>query len=422
MVINTAVWALMVARGVSAINPDPVRLLNWGANYGPLSLASQPWRILASNYLHGGIIHLALNMWCLWNLGMLAERIFDRWTYALVYTACGIAGSIASLWFHPSVVGVGASGAIFGIAGALIAALYLGKLPVPKRAVQGTLRSLLTFAAYNLFFGTVAAGIDNSAHIGGLVAGLALGAALARHLTSPPDVRNAWRRWVVLGMVLLLFFGFAAVKKSRGYVTPLQSANEAFDRGNYDQAIAELQSVVTRSPNDASAQGLLGASYLQKKQFDKSEQSLRRALQLQPRDPYAEYWLGVLYETTDRHEDARKILTDLVEQEPKQAAGLVLLGYTLEKLDRVDEAIAMYSRAAAADPKDEDSQRLWGNALLKANRPAEAISHLQQAMQMDPKDADAEAALAKAYAAQGMKQEAEAAGKKAEELRKASAR
>jgi rhomboid protease GluP len=422
MVINTAVWLVMVLRGISPIDPDSQSLLNWGANYGPLSLGSEPWRILSSNYLHGGIIHLALNMWCLWNLGFLAERIFDRWTYALVYTACGIAGSIVSLWFHPAVLGVGASGAIFGIAGALIAALYLGKLPVPKRAIQGTLRSLLTFAAYNLFFGTVAAGIDNSAHIGGLVAGLALGAALARHLTSPPDIRNAWRRWVLLAMALVLIFGFAAVKKSRGYVTPLKAADDAFDHGNYDQAIAELQNVLTRSPNDASAQALLGASYLQKKQFDKSEQHLGRALELQPRDPYAEYWLGVLYETTDRHEDARKVLTDLVEQEPKQAAGLVLLGYTLEKLNRVDEAIAMYSRAAAADPKDEDLQRVWGNALLKSNRPAEALPHLQQATRMDPKDADSQASLAKAFAAQGMQQESEAAAKKAEELRRADPR
>jgi membrane associated rhomboid family serine protease/Flp pilus assembly protein TadD len=417
LAINTAVWALMVLRGVSPIEPDTVKLLNWGADYGPLSLASQPWRILSSNYLHGGIIHLALNMWCLWNLGALAERIFDRWTYVLVYTGCGIAGSIASLWFHPSVVGVGASGAIFGIAGALIAALYLGRLPVPKHAIQGTLRSLLIFAGYNLFFGTVAAGIDNSAHIGGLVAGLAVGAALAPHLISPLEIRHAWRRWVLIVMAIVLFAGFMYVKKSRAYVTPLQAASDAFDHGNYDQAIAELQNVLTRSPNDASAQALMGASYLQQKEFDKAEQALNRALQLKPRDPYAEYWLGVLYETTGRHEEARKVLTDLVEQEPKQAAGLVLLGYTLEKLNRVDEAISLYSRAAAADPKDEDTQRVWGSALLNSGHVAEAVLHLEQATRMDPKDATAEEYLAKAYAAQGMKEAAEAAAKKAHDLR-----
>ncbi len=128
--------------------------------------------MLASNYVHIGIIHIFFNMWCLWNLGRLAERIFDRWTYLLVYTASGIAGSLASLWWHPQGIGAGASGAIFGLAGGLIAVLYLGKLPIAKDALKPTLKSLVMFAAYNLFFGLVP-GIDNAAHLGGLAAGLA---------------------------------------------------------------------------------------------------------------------------------------------------------------------------------------------------------------------------------------------------------
>ena len=116
-----------------------------GSKCGPLSLGPQPWRMLTSNYVHIGMIHIFFNMWCLWNLGRLAERIFDRWTYLLVYTATGIGGSLASLWWHPRGMGAGASGAIFGLAGALIAVLYLGKLPVAKEVLKPTLKSLLTF-------------------------------------------------------------------------------------------------------------------------------------------------------------------------------------------------------------------------------------------------------------------------------------
>ena len=172
--------------------------------------------MLASNYVHGGIIHIALNMWCLWNLGFLAERIFDPWTYVLTYTFCGLAGSLASLWWHPMAVGVGASGAIFGLAGALIAALYLGHLPISKQAIQGTLKSLLMFAGYNLFFGAAVPGIDNSAHIGGLVAGLALGAVLAKHLMAPPEVRDGWRRGVFLASAVVLILVFVVVKHLSG--------------------------------------------------------------------------------------------------------------------------------------------------------------------------------------------------------------
>ncbi len=218
--INVAVFVAMLLSGVPLETPNTTQLLKWGADFGPLSLGPQPWRILTSNYLHIGILHIGLNMWCLWNLGILAERIFDRWTYVLTYTVCGIAGSLASLWWHPLVVGAGASGAIFGLAGALITALYLGKLPIPKQAMRGTMKSLITFAGYNLVFGAVGAGIDNSAHVGGLVAGLILGAVFAKHLTSPSDVRARWGIAVFLTAFFLLFTFFNFVKHANGRVSP----------------------------------------------------------------------------------------------------------------------------------------------------------------------------------------------------------
>src|SRR6202162_1484241 len=88
--MNAAVFIAMVLMGVSPTDPTTLQLLKWGANWGPLSLGAEPWRMLASNYVHVGIIHIALNMWCLWNLGFLAERVFDPWSYVLIYTACGL--------------------------------------------------------------------------------------------------------------------------------------------------------------------------------------------------------------------------------------------------------------------------------------------------------------------------------------------
>ena len=201
--INVLVFVSMVLSGVSPMAPTRLQLVMWGANFAPLSLGSQPWRMLTSNYVHIGIIHIFFNMWCLWNLGRLAESIFDRWTYLLVYTASGIAGSLVSLWWHPQGIGAGASGAIFGLAGGLIAVLYLGKLPLAKEALKPTLRSLLMFAGYNLFFGLVP-GIDNAAHLGGLAAGLGLGAVLAGSVTEPPEIRARRRNFVMVATVLLL--------------------------------------------------------------------------------------------------------------------------------------------------------------------------------------------------------------------------
>ena len=98
--INLLVFVAMVATGASFINPSREQLLRWGANWGPLSLGTQPWRILTSNYVHIGIVHIAFNMWCLWNLGQLAERVLGRMNYIILYTLCGLSGSLASLWWQ----------------------------------------------------------------------------------------------------------------------------------------------------------------------------------------------------------------------------------------------------------------------------------------------------------------------------------
>ncbi len=217
--INVLVFLGMAFTGSSPIEPDVLHLVKWGANDGLHTLIQQPWRMLTSTYVHIGILHIALNMWCLWNLGILAEQVFDRWTYFLVYTFCGITGSLVSIVagpiLHHSGISAGASGAIFGMAGALISALYLGHLPIHPSALKSTLKSLLSFAGYNLFFGAVVPAIDNSAHIGGLVCGLALGAALAPHLTSVPEERSTWNRSIFL-LAAVLFA--AAYYLARHYV------------------------------------------------------------------------------------------------------------------------------------------------------------------------------------------------------------
>lgn len=213
MAINIAVFLLMVFTGVSAANPSHRDLVRWGANSVPYTLGGQSWRLISAVFLHIGIIHILANMWALWNLGALSEMIFGRKFYLPIYLLTGIAGNIASLAVHPGAIGAGASGAIFGIAGAMISVLKLAKLPAPQNAMRGTLRSLLAFAVFNLLFGQAVPAIDNAAHIGGFVCGLILGALLswARYVGegSRPLVR-----WASIALVaLLLYVGFVSLKR-----------------------------------------------------------------------------------------------------------------------------------------------------------------------------------------------------------------
>jgi len=201
--INVAVFAAMLLAGVSPVDPTDQQLVDWGANFGPYTIGGQWWRLLTCVFVHIGIMHIALNMWCLWGLGRLAEAVYDRWTFGAIYLVTGLSASVASLIWNPVRVSAGASGAIFGIAGALIAALYLGESSMPKTAVSGLLTSVLKFAGYNLVLGAFLGNTDNAAHVGGLVSGLILGALIAK---VAPQRDNVGRRAAVLLFGILLVF------------------------------------------------------------------------------------------------------------------------------------------------------------------------------------------------------------------------
>jgi rhomboid protease GluP len=180
--LNVLVFAAMVASGVSAINPTIAGALTWGANYGPRTLNGEPWRLVSNFFVHFGIIHLAANMFALWNAGGVIERLFGPLAFAAIYFAAGLTASIASLAAHPTVVSAGASGAIFGVYGALAAFVLLRRGAIPKVVISRLGGVAGSFIAYNIFYGAAHAGIDNAAHLGGLIGGFAAGAFLIRPL------------------------------------------------------------------------------------------------------------------------------------------------------------------------------------------------------------------------------------------------
>ena len=144
-----------------------------GANYGPAIRAGEYWRLVTSMFLHGGLLHLALNGWALFQLGSLLELLMGSPRMLLVYFMTGIAGSLASATFTQA-PSVGASGAIFGLLGALIAFLLRRRGALTPQG-KSILMQLVGWAAINVFFGFSTPGIDNSAHLGGGAAGLLLG-------------------------------------------------------------------------------------------------------------------------------------------------------------------------------------------------------------------------------------------------------
>jgi rhomboid protease GluP len=203
LAINVAVYLSMVIHGVSWSSPTDYNLLHYGANEPWLVLHGEWYRLLTATFVHVGLWHIAANMWCLWNLGILGEPLIGPWGMIAVYMLTGIAGNLLSMawnvglaaaWYHNSdplnQIGAGASGAVFGIAGILIVLLSNRTLPFPWEELRRLRSSVIKFAGINLAIGlstmviNVGIRIDNFAHLGGFLSGLALGIPLSPRMTA----------------------------------------------------------------------------------------------------------------------------------------------------------------------------------------------------------------------------------------------
>ncbi len=195
--LNAAVWLVMLASGVDFYQPDGRALFDWGANFGIVTSAGQWWRLLTAMFLHAGFIHLAFNLYFAWVIGRVTEQIFGAAAYALVYFGSGLIASLVSVAWQPLVVSVGASGALFGVFGAFVGFTIRRRELLPPEFVRSVRRNALILIGINLVIGVSVPGIDVAAHIGGLLAGLGLGYAIARLAERPvktPDEAAAVRR------------------------------------------------------------------------------------------------------------------------------------------------------------------------------------------------------------------------------------
>ncbi|MBL8491011.1 MAG: rhomboid family intramembrane serine protease, partial [Rhodocyclaceae bacterium] len=247
---NCLVFALFVWKGGGLLAPDVGKLVAWGANFSALIQEGQVWRLLSATFLHGGIDHLIGNMIALYAFGRLLERLQGPGFFLLIYLSSGLAGSVVSLYSGMDRVGVGASGAIFGVVGALAPALA-GRhhlLSEGKRLLlfAGT----LAFTVYAFWNGIQQDGIDNGAHAGGFFCGLLLGI-----LPGPPArVANvvARRRSLAYGGVIAAVLALAFVAPAAGL--------DAKGRLSLIRSAQKLMNVEARLANDLRHLGTLVAA------------------------------------------------------------------------------------------------------------------------------------------------------------------
>jgi len=215
----------------------------FGALFGPATLNGAWWQLISAVFVHYSVGHLLGNLFFLWFLGKRSERTFGSWTFLFVYFYCGLSGGILSLALHPEWYHAGASGAGFGVAGSLISAYCLNFKKLSRRQ-RFKLALLVLWIGLELYWGFPDSTTDNDGHIGGLCAGLILGAILSIQRASSVRVRC----WVFSGSALVLLATAFLIRGHNLYLVHLNRADRAMRDGRTDIAAREIHVAQNMKP------------------------------------------------------------------------------------------------------------------------------------------------------------------------------
>jgi len=407
--LNALVYLGMGLSGASWTEPTVQQAIRWGADYAPLTLSNQPWRLLTSTFVHFGFAHILFNMWCLFSLGRSLEFLMGRKVFAATYLASGLAASLVSLAWSPWRVSAGASGAIFGVAGAFAAYMYVRKIPTIPGTIRQTRGSLALFILYNLARGATAVGIDNSAHLGGLLAGLALGVmvppaikirkeefgAVPRVIMAEPRVevrseeeanaaRLAWR--IVLGSIFVLLIGLAGVHARYADVADYGRAIQLLQSGNADQAVPRLQRIIDRNSKFVFPRVVLGQLFLDQRNPTAAIAPLESALAIDSNEVEIEHNLALAYLGAGRPADAEREIEKVFDAEKNSRWAVLFIrgAAEAESLD-FDAAVADMRTVVQAYPDWPDGKVALGqlDSLQRdASHKSESVAQTAQSPQV----------------------------------------
>jgi membrane associated rhomboid family serine protease/Flp pilus assembly protein TadD len=421
LIINIVVFALTTLAG-GLRNTDV--LLDFGASYRPyIRGGHEYWRLVTAMFLHGGIGHLALNMFGLWVLGGILERLYGYGRFAVIYVGAGIGGSVLSMLSSPDIA-VGASGAIFGVAGAMVATGYLHPEVVAPRFRRVFGLALLPFIALDLAIGAllplfadwafqnfriVVPTIDNWAHIGGLFTGLALAGLIpppkpaAVAVPAEPEEASSYQpgirhhqeyrmQWTVVPPLVIVVLGLvmmAAHYPRFHAVTRLlaQGAQLRVAQRN-DQALEKFRAAERLNPQDARPHEELGSLYLQEGSISEAISQYRQAVSLNGKSVEARLGLAQAYKAKGDNDRAQQYLRavqkdfgDRPEQQYLLAALFAAHKMYGEAIQHFDEALRLNPEMAAAH---NDLAWLYSTSDDPRFRdPERALEHARRAVELD---------------------------------------
>ncbi len=305
-------------------------LVRLGAKVTPLIATGEVWRLFTAMFLHIGVFHLMFNAYALYAIGTDLERLYGGLRFTFIYVLSGLLGSLASYAFSYTLA-AGASGAIFGLVGALAAfyIIYRDRLGAWGRARLGNIALLIVI---NLFLGFTQRGIDNLGHIGGLVGGLALGWALAPRYEIDPlsqqlaDSNGLRRYWPALALAAVVLVGGTALAtynyNNNSPRLHFYRGQQAIEQEAWDEAVTEIEAGLAQDPSaaDADTYFYLGLAHNNLDQPEQAAAAYEAALELVPDDSPSRWNLALTYLQLGRDAEALEQMRAYLALEPDDAA------------------------------------------------------------------------------------------------------
>ena len=317
LALQVMIFLLMEAAGGST---SPSNLIRFGAKVNSLILEGEWWRLFTPIFVHIGLLHLVMNSIALYFLGVFTERIFGNIRFVFIYLFAGVAGTLSSLLFSPS-ISAGASGAIMGLFGAL---LYFGTV-YPRLFFRTMGLNILIVLGINLLFGFTFSGIDNAGHIGGLVGGF-----LATAVVHFPKKKRpiAQIGSAVLSAVLI----FAAVQYSSNHSEPLMGEQTAItlaqvyvENEEYDKAFTLLNSMANDGQDSVELLFLLSVTEIKLGHLEDAKTHLLEVIEKKSQFHDAHFNLAIVFYAQENYIMAREYAEKAVAIEPDNAKSQALL-------------------------------------------------------------------------------------------------
>jgi len=302
-------------------------LIAFGAKVNLLIAAGQFWRLVTANFLHVSLLHLAFNSYALWQLGPEVERLYGPRRFLVIYLLTGVFGATAS-YAWGGALSAGASGAIFGLVGVLLAYFLRHRALFGQRG-RAYLSNMLFIVVINLFIGFSSPGIDNWGHIGGLISGFLLGYGLVPHYALRGDPQSGAAELVdvasrarVVGVTLLALFvllGATAMVTSwrrnsaEGQIERARQAIVARDWEAAEEALGRAQQL---APQRAEVYFYWGVVRAQQGQVAAAAEQWEKAAALDASEPTTLWNLAVAYQALEQPERALVALRRYLELAP----------------------------------------------------------------------------------------------------------